>query len=590
MLTQTGAQELSFATEIIIKSLIIQAVALSALWFMRRTSAAVKHLYLSIAVLIVLALPIAVLIIPSLNAGIVSLPVSLQQASSMARPSGLPSETEATGDKASIPGEQATKDHRAVVGTQSLNRGGQAGLLRLLITAWAIGTGGLLVWLFGGLLYSSWLSSKAMMIEGGGLIKLLKEAQEQIGLARRVTLLETDRIKVPVVCGVSRPRLMLPSQAKLWPRERLRAIFIHELGHVKRHDILFQFLAKLACSIHWFNPLVWIMERNLFLASECACDDLVIARHFEPADYAEHLMDTSVELGTDRNPVWATAAMAEGTAFKDRILSILNPNIRRMAPKPAHTLALIVAAVMVSIPLGAFSMWEIVEDNRGKAQSITPNQEAKLTETESPEYTDGTYESGVSSGYGDDTDFRAWRQALNVDDAYIREHAATALGERGEKRAVPYLIKMLDDPSASVREHAATALGNLGDSRALEALAKTMHEDKDTRVREHAASALGNLGDSRAYEPLLETFKNDDDPGVRAHAAYGLGLLGDGRALGPLIEALRDRDYIIRWHAAMGLGELGDTRALDALSDALKDRSEEVRREARIARSKILKK
>jgi HEAT repeat protein/beta-lactamase regulating signal transducer with metallopeptidase domain len=588
MLTQTGAQELSFATEIIIKSLIIQAVALSALWFMRRTSAAVKHLYLSIALLIVLALPIAVLTIPSLNVGIVSLPVSLQQASSTVQPSGLPSEPVATMDRASAAGEQTTEEHRAAAGTQSLDRGGRAGLLRPLITAWAIGTGGLLLWLFGGLLYTFWLSSKAMMIKGGGLITLLKEAQEQIGLARRVTLLETDRIKVPVVFGVSRPRLMLPSQAKLWPRERLRAIFIHELGHVKRHDILFLFLAKLACAMYWFNPLVWIMERNLFLASECACDDLVIARHFEPADYAEHLMDTSVELGADRNPVWATAAMAEGTAFKDRILSILNPNIRRMGPKPAHILALIVAAVVVSIPLAAFSIYEIVEDNNAEVRIILPNQGAELTESEPPESTDGTYESGVSSGYSEDTDFRAWRQALDVDDADMREHAATALGKRGDKRAVPYLIKMLGDPSASVREHTATALGELGDSRALEALAKTMHEDKDTRVREHAASALGNLGDSRAYEALLETFENDDDPVVRAHAAYGLGLLGDSRALGPLIEALRDRNYIIRWHAAMGLGELGDPRALDALSVALKDSAEEVRREARIARSKIL--
>ena len=266
MLTQTGAQELSFAVEIIIKSLIIQAAALSALWFMRRTSAAVKHLYLSVALLIMLALPIAVLITPSLNVGIVSLPVSLQQASSAAQPSGPASETPAGGDKVSIAGEQTAEDPRAVVGTQSLNRGGSAKLLRLLITAWAVGTGGLLVWLFAGLLYTLWLSSRAVMIEGGGLVRLLKEAQGQIGLTRRVTLLETDRIRVPVVFGIYRPRLMLPSRASQWPQERLRAIFIHELGHVKRHDILFQFLAKLACAIYWFNPLVWIMERNLFLA------------------------------------------------------------------------------------------------------------------------------------------------------------------------------------------------------------------------------------------------------------------------------------------------------------------------------------
>jgi HEAT repeat protein len=577
MISETGAQEFSFATEIVIKSLVVQVVALSTLWFMRRASAAARHLYLTVTVLIVLALPATTLLLPSFNTGIISLPPSLQKATTTLRVPVGSSEM------------AAVHEDQAVFGAQSSSEEGRAGLLRALFIAWAVGTGGFLAWVLGGLLYSAWLSSKARSIRDDDLTRLLEEARAQTGIARQISLLETDRVKVPVVYGITRPRLILPSQARTWPRERLRAIFIHELGHIKRHDILFQFLAKLSCCLYWFNPLVWITERRLFLASECASDDLAIESHFRPADYAEHLMDTSVELGTDRNPVWATAAMAEGTAFKDRILSILNPNIHRIAPKRAHASALIIGAIAIAIPLAALSLWEIAEDRRDESQENQQTQVAQVTQTESSEYIDETDESLTSSDHGDaDADFRAWRQALEVDDASVREHAATALGKRGDRRVVPDLIKLLDDPSASVREHTASALGNLGDNRALDALVRTMRRDSSVEVREHAASALGNLGDRRAYEPLLETLKNDGEPRVRAHAAYGLGLLGDGRAVGPLVEALQNRNHIIRWHAAMALGELGDRLALDALADALKDPAEEVRREAKIARSKIL--
>ena len=57
-------QEFSFAVDLIVKLALIQAVALSLVWFLRRTSAAVKHLILSIAAISVLVLPAASLLIP----------------------------------------------------------------------------------------------------------------------------------------------------------------------------------------------------------------------------------------------------------------------------------------------------------------------------------------------------------------------------------------------------------------------------------------------------------------------------------------------------------------------------------------------
>ena len=51
-------------------------------------------------------------------------------------------------------------------------------------------------------------------------------------------------------------------------------------------------------------------------------------------------------------------------------------------------------------------------------------------------------------------------------DATVREHAASALGRLGDRRAVPALTEALRDESAVVREHAASALGRLAEGRA----------------------------------------------------------------------------------------------------------------------------
>jgi hypothetical protein len=57
----------------------------------------------------------------------------------------------------------------------------------------------------------------------------------------------------------------------------LRLIVLHELAHLKRHDILGNWAITLACMLHWFNPLVWALAWRMRADRELACDELVLA-------------------------------------------------------------------------------------------------------------------------------------------------------------------------------------------------------------------------------------------------------------------------------------------------------------------------
>jgi HEAT repeat protein len=60
-------------------------------------------------------------------------------------------------------------------------------------------------------------------------------------------------------------------------------------------------------------------------------------------------------------------------------------------------------------------------------------------------------------------------------------------------------------------------------------------------IREAAAGALGDIGDKRAVEPLIGAL-SDDKTWVRRSAVEALGEIGDSRAVEPLIKALEDED------------------------------------------------
>jgi HEAT repeat protein len=158
-------------------------------------------------------------------------------------------------------------------------------------------------------------------------------------------------------------------------------------------------------------------------------------------------------------------------------------------------------------------------------------------------------------------------QALGDPDPGVRFHAAKALGEIGNRRAVEPLIRVLGDASPGVRWGAAEALGAIGDRRAVEALMPRL-QDEHPDVRWLTARALGALGDRRAVAPLLRCLGRDDDDWLQWAAVRALGEVGDGRAVAGLVGMLGHPAWHLRAEAAESLGQIGGRRVLEPLVQA----------------------
>ncbi|MGH7232983.1 MAG: HEAT repeat domain-containing protein [Nitrospiraceae bacterium] len=93
--------------------------------------------------------------------------------------------------------------------------------------------------------------------------------------------------------------------------------------------------------------------------------------------------------------------------------------------------------------------------------------------------------------------YSAMVQALNDPDAEVRQGALAALGELGDRLAVPAIQdRLLHDFSAGVRTEAAYRLGKLGDGGAMPALQRVLESDPESKVRRWAAWAIEQLASS----------------------------------------------------------------------------------------------
>ena len=64
----------------------------------------------------------------------------------------------------------------------------------------------------------------------------------------------------------------------------LRLVFLHELMHLQRRDLLLSWVLVIVQAVHWFNPVVWLAFVRLRSERELACDAAVL-RHLDPEDH-----------------------------------------------------------------------------------------------------------------------------------------------------------------------------------------------------------------------------------------------------------------------------------------------------------------
>jgi uncharacterized protein (TIGR03435 family) len=340
------------AASIVAKATVTTALALICAWLARRSRAAVRHALLAAAFGVLLVLPIASIVAPSVR---IAVPAAAQERSvlAFAEVAGVTPAVVPTRVSAGL----------TPAGPQSPG----LSLPALLFMAWIAGTALFLAPVAIGLWQVRSLRRSALPWRQGQTV--VETLALEAGIHRRVEVLLHVALRGPMTCGIVHPAIVLPHDAQTWERDDLNRATVHELEHVRRGDWATHCLARAACSVYWFHPLVWIAWRQLLLEAERSCDDAVLARS-ESTAYADQLV--ALARRAVQSPL---LAMANRSDLAARVGAVLDGRQRRGRAGAFAVATACAAAVALVIAISPLRM-VAAQQTAGAQTAATPEFDA----------------------------------------------------------------------------------------------------------------------------------------------------------------------------------------------------------------------
>jgi beta-lactamase regulating signal transducer with metallopeptidase domain len=330
--------DVSFFVQMAWKSALIAGAALGLAYVLRSRAASDRALVLRIGAAMLLALPLIAVALPAL-------PIEAWAAPEAAAPSAAIALPPAA-DLAYVPRpELARADVPATASAQAMPTIWDDPTPLVLL----IYLGGLLMVagrLFAGLFMLGRWTRAARPVTCPEWLAAFERAGSGAEQAR---LMVSDAVPSPLSWGWRRPVILIDPDTLDEPEEA-DAILAHELAHVARRDWPALMLTRIAAAVFWFNPLVWLLEREIVQQAEEAAD-CEAAAHVEPARYAQTLLSWAQIPG---RALPANSIAPKQSALGKRIRAILD---RRERPQgSAWTKIAAVLCVGIAAPIAAVQL------------------------------------------------------------------------------------------------------------------------------------------------------------------------------------------------------------------------------------------
>lgn len=213
---------------------------------------------------------------------------------------------------------------------------------------------------------------------------------EQTGIKKPIELCVNPLVSSPLLIGFFHPCIVLPSVDIL--EKDFRYIVLHELTHYKRWDMFYKWLVQITVCLHWFNPLVHLMSREIIKACEFSCDEAVLAKmgSGNAQDYGKTLLDAMAAVGKYKENLGAVTLSENKQLLKERMSAIMNYKKKSTAIRfltSALTLCVMFGAAFV----GVYPTADAKSPNSVTTEKSTPSQTGQLTEMETLSIKGTTY-------------------------------------------------------------------------------------------------------------------------------------------------------------------------------------------------------
>jgi len=188
-----------------------------------------------------------------------------------------------------------------------------------------------------------------------GRLNELSIVAEQSGIKKPIELCVNPLVSSPLLIGFFHPCIVLPS-ADI-PEKDFRYIILHELTHYKRRDMFYKWLVQITVCLHWFNPLVYLMSREITKACEFSCDEAVLAKmgSGNAQDYGKTLLDAMAAAGRYKGNLGSVTLSENKRLLKERLGAIMKFREQSRSVK-ILTVLLTLCVVLGAAFVGVYSL------------------------------------------------------------------------------------------------------------------------------------------------------------------------------------------------------------------------------------------
>lgn len=218
--------------------------------------------------------------------------------------------------------------------------------------------------------------------------------KKELKIRRKIAVIWCRNTEGPMAIGFFRTFLAIPEGA--YSEEELFFIFRHELIHIKRHDTFLKFLFMSARALHWFNPVIAMMQRAAVIDMELSCDEQVVqglSGRGRKA-YTETLL-SALERRCGKTNALTTQFNGGSRIMKKRFQNILGRSGRKRG------LFLLMLAVCMTLTLGMMTGCTVAQTESPESTDVQGNQAQRAEEREAQQGKGSSERDQVQVGTGD---------------------------------------------------------------------------------------------------------------------------------------------------------------------------------------------
>ncbi|MCI8999484.1 MAG: M56 family metallopeptidase [Clostridia bacterium] len=135
--------------------------------------------------------------------------------------------------------------------------------------------------------------NQALKLEDSTVRLILMKCKRRLQITKKIEIRLHSRNVSPCIYGIRTPKILVSEEFLQNSSEVIENVFLHELSHYKRKDMLTNYILLMMTAIHWFNPLVYGFFKKIRQEMELATDEIALSRmeEQEKKQYGRTLID-----------------------------------------------------------------------------------------------------------------------------------------------------------------------------------------------------------------------------------------------------------------------------------------------------------